>query len=274
MATFFGEILPVTSRAVDDDEEDENITSIHESDPVIHWSKNFCVEVEKLPSNKIPCSVFVIAVGTEANVFSEIYLKPFGYEAVGGVFTSFKDDVPLTSSQSSLTEKNFCIFRCLSKPSVFLCQFKLEVSPEHSYAWTKLLTDSFDLSTADIIVLTSSGMSTYCSELPFSDLEPPFLRCLKTEYFVGNLKCKILEQPNMLTGLPAQLMTFFQAYQYKAAVYVCFKEKRFIDIVDVKTFLPLLQTISIQDITQVNKEADQRLRDMVKLHSVHDMMYM
>ncbi|CAG5117426.1 unnamed protein product [Candidula unifasciata] len=272
MATFFGEVLPVTSRAVDEDEEEDDVTAVPTIDPVVRWTENFSVEVEKLQDRKIPCTVFILALSVEANAFSDIYLKPFGYEPVGEILPNPKEDV--TSSQSSTTDKTCSINRCRSNPAVYLCQCKVDILPEHSYAWVKLLIDRFDLLSADIIILTSSGMSGYCSDLPFSDLETPFLRCLKSESFTGFPKCKILEQPNMVTGVPAQLMTFCQVYGYRAVTYVCFKEKRYMDIADIKAFIPLLQTKAVKDITEVNKNAEQMLREAVKLHSLHDMMYM
>ncbi|BFZ25047.1 hypothetical protein BsWGS_28086 [Bradybaena similaris] len=272
MATFFGEILPVTSRAVDDDEDEDDVTTASTIDPVVQWTNHLTTDVEKLQGQKIPCTVFIIALGIEANAFSDIYLKPFGYEPVGEILTSSKEETAL--SQSSTNDKTCVVNRCRSNPSVFLCQCRADILPEHSFVWAKLLNDTFDLSSSDIIILTSSGMSGYCSDLPFSDLETPLLRCLKTESFTGSLKCKILEQPNMVTGFAAQLMTFCQVYGYKAVTYVCFKEKRYMDIADIKAFIPVLQTNAVKDITEVNKNAEQMLRDVVKLHSLHDMMYM
>ena len=46
--------------------------------------------------------------------------------------------------------------------------------------------------------------SEYKSEVPTSEMETPFLRALKTSKFPGTPLCPYLEQPNLVSGLPAQ----------------------------------------------------------------------
>ena len=53
-------------------------------------------------------------------------------------------------------------------------------------------------------VLCTYMTSEYRSELPVSDMNPPFLRALKTSKFPGTPLCPYLEQPNLVSGLPAQ----------------------------------------------------------------------
>ncbi|XP_005100141.1 proteasome assembly chaperone 1 [Aplysia californica] len=273
MATFFGEILPVRSRAVDDDEDDDFRGPI-EGEPILHWSKKVKAETEKLPDKKVPCSNLVISIGQEANAFTEVYVKTFKYEIIGGIFSKIQDDDPCTLSQTSPTDKSCFIYRCYSNPSIIVCQCNRDVSQEQSFSWAKLLCTNINLDTAYIAVLASCSTGGYCSDIPSSDLDTPFLRALKTEKFVGTPICKILEQPNMLTGLPAQLMTFFQVHQYKAVIYVCYKENRYADIPSVKAFLPVLEVTPIKDMTEPNKKAEDMLRDIVEKHQIHDMLYL
>lgn len=67
--------------------------------------------------------------------------------------------------------------------------------------------ENIDLSEAYIAVMTTCSTANYSSEVPTSDLETPFLRALKTPKFVATPVCKIIEQPNMMTGLAAQSET-------------------------------------------------------------------
>lgn len=53
-------------------------------------------------------------------------------------------------------------------------------------------------------VLCTYMTSEYKSELPVSEMNPPFLRALKTAMFAGTPVCPYLEQPNLVSGLPAQ----------------------------------------------------------------------
>ena len=53
-------------------------------------------------------------------------------------------------------------------------------------------------------VLATASVSDYKSETAANDLDTPFLRALKTQEFKGTPVCPYLEQPNTMTGLPAQ----------------------------------------------------------------------
>ncbi|CAL1531660.1 unnamed protein product [Lymnaea stagnalis] len=276
MATFFGEVLDVRSRAVDDDEdEDELLKNL--SEPVILWSKEIQEELEKSQDKKFSCSNCVIAYGIEANAFTDIYITQKGYKKIGGIFPSVQDDETWASLKASSRDKSCFLYQSLNDPSVLVCQCNRDVLPEESFWWAKLFIDKLNLSSANITILATSSTGTYCSDTPASELETPFLRALKTDKFDGTLACQTLEQPNLLTGFPAMLMTFFQIHQQKAVIYVCYTETKYMNIMDVKTFVPVSNVSPIKDIAAVSSPAtnkDKLIRDLVERHTVHDTMYM
>ena len=55
-----------------------------------------------------------------------------------------------------------------------------------------------------VAVLGTSPANDYKSETCPGDLQTPLLRALRTDPFKGTPLCPYLEQPNVLTGLPAQ----------------------------------------------------------------------
>lgn len=66
------------------------------------------------------------------------------------------------------------------------------------------LMSSLSIKDAHVLVLSSAFTSEYKSEIPTSDMNPPFMRALKTVQFLGTPLAPYLEQPNVATGLPAQ----------------------------------------------------------------------
>lgn len=54
-----------------------------------------------------------------------------------------------------------------------------------------------------ISILCSCSVSEYKSDIAILDMQPPFLRALKTEKFTETPLCAYLEQPNVIAGLPA-----------------------------------------------------------------------
>ncbi|KAK0044571.1 proteasome assembly chaperone 1 [Biomphalaria pfeifferi] len=274
MATYFGEVLPVSSRAVDlDDDEDENDDELPQTlpSPVLQWSVHVQEELNHSKDKKLSCSKFLLAYGIEANAFADIYLiKQSSFEQIGSIFTSSDAVDEATGFKDSRRNKTCSIFRDSNDSSALVCMCKRDVLPEESHTWTKLILDNIDLSHAVITVLTSFSTGNYSSEIPQSQLKTPFLRCLKTTEYTAAAVCPALEQPNMLTGFPAMLMTFFQVQKYKAIIFVCYKENRFIEVANVKSFLKAALPFTIR--TNLNTET--MLVDLTEKHAIHDMIYM
>ena len=73
-----------------------------------------------------------------------------------------------------------------------------------------------------VVVLGTSAVSNYKSEKAPEDIQPPLLRALKTSEYHGSVACPYLEQPNVITGLPAQgLQSTLICLQFSNAKYVC-----------------------------------------------------
>lgn len=66
------------------------------------------------------------------------------------------------------------------------------------------LMSCLNLCEGHIVIFGSTFTSEYKSEVPTSDMNPPFMRALKTASFLGTPMAPYLEQPNVATGLPAQ----------------------------------------------------------------------
>ena len=53
-------------------------------------------------------------------------------------------------------------------------------------------------------ILCSAHTSEYKAETPISEMQPPFLRALRSTKYQGTPLAPYVAQPNIVTGLPAQ----------------------------------------------------------------------
>ncbi|KAK3097497.1 hypothetical protein FSP39_010216 [Pinctada imbricata] len=273
MATFFGEILPVRSRAVDDDEEDEDYES--QACPMtVRWSPAAKASMSERKDQKMECLVFVMAIGPAATGFSQTYITHTNYEILGAVFGGMNDGDINSIQQTSPADKCCYIYRNKEDPTVFVCQCNLTVLPENSFSFVSQLFPCFDFDHATISILCTASTSEYKGEKPISDMNPPFLRALKTTKVIATPTCPYLEQPNMISGLPAQVMAECQMHNIKATMYICFADTIFLDSLTMRAFIPVLQTTPIKDIIQKNPKCNEMMRTLVDLHSQHNTLYL
>ncbi|XP_078322761.1 proteasome assembly chaperone 1-like isoform X3 [Crassostrea virginica] len=209
MATFFGEILPVISRAVDDDDDEESFESLEtitrsKECIKIKWKKEAHEEMEMTKDKKLQVDAFVIAIGPAATGFTQTYITHKNYEIIGGLFCGMKEDDVNTFGQMSPTDKTCYIYRKCDYPSAMVCECNYDIRPEYASSFVNQLMSFLNLSDSHLVILSSAFTSEYKSEIPTSDMNPPFMRALKTAPFLGTPLAPYLEQPNVATGLPAQ----------------------------------------------------------------------
>uniref|UniRef100_G3QC23 Proteasome assembly chaperone 1 n=1 Tax=Gasterosteus aculeatus aculeatus TaxID=481459 RepID=G3QC23_GASAC len=225
MATFFGEVLSVYSRAVEEDDEelDENEEDkeirreLEEKREVkLHWSPEIS---ESLTSgNQLQCSDFILAVGHNAARFLSVYvLTSENWDAVGHASMwneRSRPETGLTGGESA------CVFyRYKNNPSVFGC-----------LQWRQL----------NVTVLSDSSVAEYKTADYLCCSSAPFLRSLHTGAFHGQPVCRSLEQPNIITGLPAAVLNHCEVHRIATVVYQCYSDVTGPDSVTMETFKPAL----------------------------------
>ncbi|KAF3840671.1 hypothetical protein F7725_006533 [Dissostichus mawsoni] len=171
MATFFGEVLSVYSRAVEEDEEDldeneedaEIRRELEEKREVnLHWSPEVSESLKS--GNKLPCSDFILALGHNAARFLSVYaLTSENWDALG---------------RASVWNERSGGSPARSRP-VLICQVTCYLAEDQLFQWTEKTTDYLSSSSA------------------------PFLRSLHSAAFSGKPVCKSLEQPNIVHRIPS-----------------------------------------------------------------------
>ncbi|XP_049598893.1 proteasome assembly chaperone 1 [Syngnathus scovelli] len=243
MATFFGEVVSVFSRAVeeddeeelDEDEEDAQIRRELEEKRQVHinWSPAVCDALKT--GDKLTCSHFILAVGHNASRFLSVYvLASEKWDAVGRASVWNERSRPRSSDQS-------CVFyRHRDEPSVLICQLTCYVAEDQQFQWAEKVLDCLQHRELHVTVLSDSSVADYKSAEYLGGHSAPFLRSLHTTTFNGPPVCPALEQPNILTGLPAAVLNHCQVHRIPAVVYQCFTDVIGTDSVTMETYKPVL----------------------------------
>ncbi|KAK2169490.1 hypothetical protein LSH36_9g02003 [Paralvinella palmiformis] len=275
--TFFGETLPVISRAVDDDD-DELLPHDINCDVSVRWTPIAKEELSKTSDdNRLECNMLFIAIDLEASGFVETFLLHDEMtELLATVSVDVEDDISDSSRRHHLaatTDKHCFVRRLKNKPSVLFVLSTLQVSQYQTPSWTDQLFSHLSMSNADVVVLTTNLVSRYHSEQCQSDLLAPFLRSLNTSTFSGRPCAPYLEQPNVISGLAAQIMTYLEIHQVSGVLYTCYKDVSFVDIKTMKLFCKILHSPPIRDYAVKNPNADTQLVQLAELHRDKSTLY-
>ncbi|CAJ1063417.1 proteasome assembly chaperone 1 [Xyrichtys novacula] len=246
MATFFGEVLSVYSRAVEDDdedseenEEDEQIRrELEEKREVhLHWSPEVSESMKS--GNKLQCSEFILAVGHNAARFLSVYVltspnwDPVGHASV------WNERSRAVSGQTS--EESACVFyRQKDNPSVLICQVTCFVAEDQLFQWTEKVFDCLQHRELNVTVLSDCSVAEYKTADYLHCSSAPFLRTLHTGAYSGQPVCRSLEQPNIVTGLPAAVLNHCEVHRITAVVYQCYSDVIGPDSVTMETYKPAL----------------------------------
>ncbi|KAM4544977.1 proteasome assembly chaperone 1 [Odontesthes bonariensis] len=250
MATFFGEVLSVYSRAVDEDDdeeheedaEDEQIRrELEEKREVqLQWSPEVSESLRS--GNKLQCSDFVLAVGHNASSFLSVYvLTPANWDAVGRA-SVWNERSRAGTGQNS--EESACVFhRHKDNPSVLICQVTCHIAEDQLFQWTQKVFDCLQHRQLSVTVLSDSSVADYKTADYLSSSSAPFLRSLHTTAFSDQPVCQSLEQPNIVTGLSAAVLSHCQVHRIAAVVYHCYSDVIGHDSVTMETYKPVLSKL-------------------------------
>ncbi|XP_026228363.1 proteasome assembly chaperone 1 [Anabas testudineus] len=278
MATFFGEVLSVYSRAVEEDdedldenEEDEQIRRELEEKREIHLHWNPEVSEFLRSGNKLQCSDFILAVGHNAARFLSVYvLTSANWDAVGHASVWNERSRPATVQTSG---ESACIFyRHKDNPSVLICQVTSYIAEDQLFQWAEKVFDCLQHRELNVTVLSDSSVADYKTADYLSSSSPPFLRSLHTSTFHGEPVCQSLEQPNIVTGLPAAVLNHCQVHCIAAVAYQCYSDITGPDSVTMETYKPALTKLG-KSIELDSSPSTDVLRKFVKTTDIQSNLY-
>ncbi|KAG5843886.1 proteasome assembly chaperone 1 [Anguilla anguilla] len=249
MATFFGEVVSAYSRAVEEDEED--VDNENEEDQQIRkeieqkrevyvsWCPEVTQSITNSPDKTLQCSDFVIAVGPNAAGFlSACILNSGNWVAVGSV--SLWNE----RSKDSSRQPGCVIYRQRDFPKVLICQCTCYIAEDQLFQWTEKVFACIQQRGLNVMVLSDCSMAEYKTPDSLFSSGTPFLRALKTSRYGSQPACLLLEQPNIVTGLAAAVLSHCQVCRIPAVLYQCYSDIINPDSVTMETYKPALSCLS------------------------------
>lgn len=243
MATFFGEVLSVYSRAVEEDEEDideneedEHIFKEMEEKREVRLLWNPEVADSLSSGHQLQCSDLLLAVGHNATRFLSVYfLSSSNWETVGHV-SSWNEKRP--GSEGSTCP----LYRHKDNGSVLICQVNSYLAEDQLFQWTQKVFDCFQSTQLHVTVLSDCAVAEYRTADSCSGAVP-FLRSLHTSAFTHQPICQPLDLPNLITGLPAAVLNHCQVHHISAVVYQCYSDVLTPDSVTMDTYRPTVTNL-------------------------------
>ncbi|CAL8397577.1 unnamed protein product [Boreogadus saida] len=234
MATFFGEVLSVSSRAVDEDEEDENDED-EEILKELDETREVHLEWYQSNSNLMTDTNLIIAVGRNAASFLSVYvLTSASWEAVGHASLSNAGSQTICGQTS--TEPACVFYRKKDNRAVILCQISGYIEEDLQFQWTEKVLGCFKQKGLSVTVLSDSPVAEYKNMDHASSSSSPFLLCLQTKSSTTNPQCPLLEQPNIFTGIQAAVLSYCQVNQIPAVAYQCYSDAISPDSITMDTY--------------------------------------
>uniref|UniRef100_H3CQD2 Proteasome assembly chaperone 1 n=1 Tax=Tetraodon nigroviridis TaxID=99883 RepID=H3CQD2_TETNG len=247
MATFFGEVLSVYSRAVEEDEddlseneEDEQIRrELEEKSRVVHLHWNPEVSECLKSGDKLQCSDFILAVGHNAARFLSVHALASSHWDVVGHSLLWNERNDSTTAKTAV--ESACVFhRQKDNPSVWICQVTCYIAEDQLFQWIEKVFDCLQHREMNVTVLSDSSVAEYKAADYLRCSSAPFLRSLHSSAFRGQSVCPSLEQPNIITGLPAAVLNHCEVHRISAVVYQCYSDVVGADSVTMETYKPVL----------------------------------
>ncbi|KAJ8347739.1 hypothetical protein SKAU_G00263280 [Synaphobranchus kaupii] len=249
MATFFGEVVSVYSRAVQEDEEDlddENeedqqirIEIEQKREVHVNWCPELTQSITNSPDRTLQCSDFVIAVGPNAAGFLSAYVLNSGNWVAVGSVSLWNERTKDSSKQPGCV-----IYRQSDCPKVLICQCNSYIAEDQLFRWTEKVFACIQQRGLNVMVLSDCSMADYKTPDSLFSSGAPFLRALKSSQYGSQPVCLLLEQPNIVTGLAAAVLSHCQVQRIPAILYQCYSDVINPDSVTMETYKPALTCLS------------------------------
>ncbi|XP_066507906.1 proteasome assembly chaperone 1-like isoform X2 [Hoplias malabaricus] len=144
--------------------------------------------------------------------------------------------------------------------SVHLTLLKTSCSSGQKRCWAAFRGET------SVTLLSDSPLAEYKTPEYLNGSSAPFLRALKTSTYTGSLPCPLLEQPNIIAGLPAAVLSHCQVHRIPAVLFQCFTDVVHLVSVTMETYKPASSCLS----TSVKLEACPSVEILQKLTRIYD----
>lgn len=271
------EVVYPTSRAVELDEEDDedykHDFDSHLAAPVVRLSRCSTHKSANEKHNSTnACKLLVFAFGPIATTFIEAHFFDLDTQIVGLVSGAKKEKDFNSLLQTTRSDKTCFIHlsniaeKEASPNEVLFCQSKVECPAAGCHNWAKEVFSSIK---ADKVLVLSTLPASQCSLNEFSESESEHVFSLKTNTWKTTVEFSFLRSPNIVSGLPAAVLTHCQIFNIPAVMYVGVTETNGVDSSVVGMFNALLDQDPLKDIPQRSKSEVLKYMKSVNVVSPH-----
>lgn len=252
MASFFGEVRPLFSRAVDD--EDVDVQSNYKiSSEVYDGQSNYNAKI------------MIVSVGEIASIFVRSHFMQNDSNLICSIkYSCVKDDDDslLYTGVSKSSKKLTVASVYKSRPDVLICDISKPVPDEMCSEVTDLIFKNYPSS--EIVVLTSKHMAAFKGENSVYS-KSPFLKSLFTSYYKNSYTCNVssLKPPNFLTNMAASILLRCEVSKLPAVCFVSYVDTDAVDYLIVHIFDEILNDAIVSKVP-VDADAKSKVIKFVK----------
>lgn len=264
MAAFFGEILPVVSRAAVDVEDDELAP---QPKPLIIQKTLLGKEQ---PSS---CECLIVTVGDVAWRFVESFFDLSIENKLADIEETPDDDQGGFEAISKLPKTVVSFYRVSKgdRTTVFAA-CKSYTPPEQIWPQANEIMD-FMKGYSEVFVLSSSPVQEYKCDDP-SLLEAPMVKSLSSaKPPIGHPVSAKLDQPNMFKNIVAAVLSKCLIRQISAVAYVCYTDNIRLDCSSVLAFRHLLETPQFNSTKTFEIAVKEIMHSVRNSNARHDGLY-
>ncbi|XP_038270661.1 proteasome assembly chaperone 1 isoform X2 [Dermochelys coriacea] len=240
----------------------------------ILWSSKLSASTGSFIDEQFPCSKFILAIGHNAVAFLSSFVLNSGcWEAVGAV-KLWNEWCRTSNTTSVLPTDAFCLFyKLISDPTVLLCQCNCYVAEDQQFQWLEKVFGCMREEDLQVTILSTCPVTDYKTPESTLTFPSPFLKALKTKEFKERVCCPLLDQPNIVQGLPAAVLSYCQVWQIPAVLYQCYTDVIKLDTVTIEAFKPVLSSKNLKSLVKDMSKSTEILKKLVTTNEIHNNIY-
>ncbi|MEE6467804.1 hypothetical protein FKM82_008074, partial [Ascaphus truei] len=154
-----------------------------------------------------------------------------------------------------------------------LCQCSCYVAEDQQFQWCEKVFSCMQKNCLKVTVLSTCPVSDYKTPESTYTLPVPFLKVLKTKEYREETSCSLMEQPNIVEGLPAAVLTYCQVWQIPAVFYQCYTDITKLDSVTMEAFRPLLSCQGMSRLAADTLNINETLKKIVTNREIQSNLY-
>lgn len=248
MATYFGEVLPIHSRAVEDSEDEDAET------PSVYFDLDSKYEdISLLPSYNLIC----VATGLAPSIFVRSYLVPDSHQVLGTIRLNAANhgaaDTVWGLDYSRSPDSLGKLLHYSGNGGVLYCVCDKDVPHEHCATIARHFVELSKSGNVTCIALSALPASDYKTKGAAGKLGYPLLRQLRTCAFgPGKTDDGVppLETPNTVSGLSAAVLTECEVREMPGVLIVGYSDSPEVDSSAVRAYEPALKLPCLHGLSQ------------------------